>query len=148
MVNVARKTSLYIDTADEAIAAARDAHPVPASRRAGKRSAIFRELLRRYDEICRGDCPGFSDEDWTTLVSIGREWGKRDVSSAVRMATLIEAAGDDRLLKKLLGMRVAQRIAVVDFIERYWAARARGEEPPSFPSEDLADLDRHPRRRP
>lgn len=144
---MARKTSLYIDTADEAIAAARDAHPVPASRRAGKRSAIFRELLRRYDEICRGDCPAFSEDEWATLVSVGREWGKRDVSSAVRMATLIESAGDERLLRKLLGMRVAQRIAIVDFIERYWAARARGEAPPSFPSDALATPDSHVRRR-
>jgi hypothetical protein len=129
-----RKTSIYVDAAGDSILAARDG-AVSEIKRHGRRSLIFRELLRRYDEICR-EPPDLTAAEWRVLVDAGETWdGKTDIDAGVRWARLLGAANRKaRLLKKLLDLGLAQQIATVDYIERYWAAKARHDPLPPLPS--------------
>src|SRR5450755_1479100 len=115
-----RKTSIYVDTVGDSILAARDG-AVSEIKRHGRRSLIFRELIRRYDRIC-GDPPDLSAAEWSVLVDAGETWdGKTDIDAGVRWARLLGAANrKERLLKKLLDLGLAHQIAIVDYIERYW----------------------------
>ena len=144
---MARKTSIYVDAAGDAILAARDSGLAPLVKRHGRRSLIFRELLRRYDEICRNDIPDLTESEWSLLLKAGETWGgKEDIDSGVRMGRLLTAANrNERLVRKLLDLGHAHHIAIVDFIERYWTAKARSEEPPPLPVRD--DSRDHERRR-
>lgn len=114
-----RKTSIYVDTVGDSILAARDG-AVSEIKRHGRRSLIFRELLRRYDEICR-DPPDLTAAEWRVLVEAGESWdGKTDIDVGVRWARLLAVANRKaRLLKKLLDLGLAHQIAIVDYIERY-----------------------------
>lgn len=141
---MARKTSLYIDDAGLEILGARDYERSPAARRQGRRSAILREVLRRYDEICRNDLPELAEADWAALLEAGSDWmGKEDVDAAVRMGRLMTAAAarkNERLMRKLFDLGPAHRITVIDFIERYWAAKRRGDQPPSVSYEGTRQM--------
>jgi hypothetical protein len=133
---VGRKTSLYVDPAGDSILAARDG-AVSGVKRYGRRSLLFRELIRRYDEICR-DSPDLEDAEWSVLVAAGEIWeGQTDIKASARWAHLLAAVdGDDRLARKLRELGLAHQIAIVDYIERYWAAKARCETPPPLPARD------------
>lgn len=128
-----RKTSLYVDDAGDSILAARDG-TVSEVKRYGRRSLLFRELLRRYDEICR-DPPNLSDAEWSLLVTAGEDWDHRtDIKADVRWAHLLGAVdGNEPLARKLREFRLAHQIAVVDYVERCWAARARRDALPPVP---------------
>jgi hypothetical protein len=132
---MSRKTSVYVDRAGEAIVTARDfERETAAIKRHGRRSLLFREMLRRYDEICRTDLPDLTEIEWNALVEAGESWRLDDIDSGVRFGRLITAAGrNERLLKKLFDLGQAHRIAIVDYIERYWAAKARHEAAPPLP---------------
>jgi hypothetical protein len=128
---VGRKTSIYVDAAGDSILAARDG-AVSGVKRYGRRSLLFRELLRRYDEICR-DPPDLSDAEWSLLVAAGETWdGKTDINAGVRWAQLLGAV-DAPLAQKLRGLRLAHQIAVIDYVERCWAAKARRDTLPPVP---------------
>jgi hypothetical protein len=118
-IAMGRKTSIYVDTVGDSILAARDG-AVSEIKRHGRRSLIFRELLRRYDEICR-DPPDLTAAEWRVLVEAGESWdGKTDIDVGVRWARLLAVANRKaRLLKKLLDLGLAHQIAIVDYIERY-----------------------------
>jgi hypothetical protein len=112
VMSMGRKTSLYVDALGDSILAARDG-AVSEIKRHGRRSLIFRELIRRYDET------------WD---------GKTDIDAGVRWAHLLGAADrKERLLTKLLEFGLAHQIAIVDYIERYWAAKARHDTLPPLP---------------
>jgi len=130
------KTSLYVDTVGNSILAARDG-AVSEIKRHGRRSLIFRELIRRYDKICRNP-PDLTASEWSVLVDAGETWdGKTDIDAGVRWGRLLGAANrKDRLLKKLLELGLAHQIAIVDYIERYWAAKARRDTLPPLPGRD------------
>jgi hypothetical protein len=133
---VPRKTSLYVDEQSEAIVAARDVAP-QAARRHGRRSLLFREVLRRYDAICRTDLPSLGATDWSVLLPVGANWVHEAVGVSARLGSLFGAAhsaGREDLIRRLMGLGGGQSTALIDFIERYWAAKARGEEPPSIPA--------------
>jgi hypothetical protein len=144
---MARKTSIYVDAAGDSILAARDSGTAPLVKRHGRRSLIFRELLRRYDEICRNNIPDLSESEWALLLKAGEPWTVReDIDSGVRVGRLLTAAHkNERLMRRLLDLGHAHRISLVDFIERYWAAKARSEEPLPLPLRD--DSSDHDRRR-
>jgi hypothetical protein len=133
-----RKTSIYVDTVGDSILAARDG-AVSEIKRHGRRSLIFRELLRRYDEICRA-APDLTAAEWRVLVEAGETWdGKTDIDAGVRWARLLGVANRQaRLLKKLLDLGLAHQIAIVDYIERHWAAKARHDPLPPLPTGDGA----------
>lgn len=133
-----RKTSIYVDAVGDAILAARDG-AVSAIKRHGRRSLIFRELLRRYDQICR-DPPDLTAAEWRVLVDAGETWDdKTDIDAGVRWARLLGVASrKERLLKKLLELGLAHQIAIVDHVERHWAAKARHDTLPPLPSDDGA----------
>jgi hypothetical protein len=147
---MARKTSLYVDAAGDAIIDARNSDRSPGIRRHGQRSQIFRELLRRYDEICRTDVPELAESDWGVLLAAGSDWiGKEGIDAGVRIARLLTAASarkDEGLMKRLFDLGPAHRIVVVDFIERYWAAKKRGDTPPDLPSVSYETERGHSRR--
>jgi len=130
---VGRKTSLYVDDAGDSILAARDG-AVSEVKRYGRRSLLFRELLRRYDEICR-DPPDLSDAEWRLLVAAGETWDdKTSINSGVRWTRLLGAVDqNERLARKLRKLRLAHQIAVVDYVERCWAAKARRDALPPVP---------------
>ena len=134
---VGRKTSLYVDSAGDAILAARDG-AVSGVKRYGRRSLLFRELIRRYDEICR-DAPELTDAEWNVLVAAGKAWdGQTDIKASARWAQLLGAvSGNDRLARRLRDLGLAHQIAVVDYIERYWAAKARRDTLPPLPVRDV-----------
>jgi hypothetical protein len=133
-----RKTSIYVDAVGDSILAARDG-AVSEIKRHGRRSLIFRELLRRYDQICRHP-PDLTAAEWRALVEAGEAWnGKTDIDAGVRWERLLGVADRKaRLLQKLLALGLAHRIAIVDYIERYWAAKARHDPLPPLPSGDAA----------
>jgi hypothetical protein len=137
---MARKTSIYVDAAGEAILVARAGAPSEV-RRHGRRSLIFRELIRRYDDICRrATPPDLTDAEWGALVETGERWGdETDIDAGVRWGRLLAAAGrNERFLKKLIDLEPGTQIAIVDYIERYWSAKARQETPPSLPGRNGA----------
>jgi hypothetical protein len=125
---MARKTSIYVDETTDKILAARDGEKT-TTRRHGHRSQIFREMIRRYDELCRNDVPDLTETEREVLLQAGSTWATSNDNGngAVRMGSLFGAATDSALLKKLLGFSSGQRFALIDYIERYWAAKARGE---------------------
>lgn len=130
MCLMSRKSSIYVDEALDSVLAARDGERASKARRHGRRSLIFREMVRRYDAICRADVPELDDGEWMTLLQAGASWADGDVDGDARMGRLFTAAGPGgRLLKKLGGLTAGERFAVIDTIERYWAAKARGEQP-------------------
>jgi hypothetical protein len=134
-----RQTTVYVDNGAIEIVADRDGETTstPAARRHGRRSLIFRELVRRYAEICRQDVPQLTEAEWTALLQAGANWTKdTDVSGDLRTGSLFRAAGsNDRLLKKLLALSAGERFAVIDFVERYWAAKSRGDVLPELPGQ-------------
>ena len=134
---MARQTTFYVEAAALAIVAARDGETAASSRPAGRRSLVFRELLRRYDVVCRKDVPQLADADWTTLLPVGASWsGQTGVNSELRMASLFTAAAaNERLLKRLGELAAGERVAPIDFIERYWATKARGGALPEVPGQ-------------
>ena len=85
-----RKTSIYVDANSEAILAARDGARSEI-RRHGRRSLIFRELIRRYDDICRrADPPDLTEPEWNVLVQAGERWAEQtDIDAGVRWARLL-----------------------------------------------------------
>jgi hypothetical protein len=129
-----RKTSLYAGETEGAILAARDSERTSKTRRHGRRSMIFREIIRRYDQICKGDVPDLTESEWNTLLPAGETWGQEDIDSDVRHGRLLAVARkNERLQKKLLSLRIGESVALIDLIERYWAATARGDTPPELP---------------
>ena len=136
---MARKTSLYAGETEGAILAARDSERTSKSRRHGRRSLIFRELIRRYDQICKGDVPDLTESEWGTLLPAGEAWGQEDIDSDVRIGRLLAVARkNERLQKKLLSLRIGESVALIDLIERYWAASARGDALPELPFQHAA----------
>ena len=133
---VGRKTSIYVDSAGDSILAARDG-AVSGVKRYGRRSLLFRELLRRYDEICR-DAPDLADAEWSMLVAAGKTWGgQTDIRASTRWSHLLGAVnGNDGLARRLRDVGLAHQIAIVDYIERYWAAKARRDTLPPLPTRD------------
>ena len=136
--SVGRKTSIYVDSAGDSILAARDG-AVSMVKRYGRRSLLFRELIRRYDEICR-DPPDLAEADWSILVAAGRTWDQQtDINAGARWAHLVAAVngtGNDGLAERLRGLGLAHQIAIVDYIERYWAANARRDPLPPLPAQE------------
>jgi hypothetical protein len=135
MSRMPRKTSIYVDANSEAILAARDGARSEI-RRHGRRSLIFRELIRRYDDICRrADPPDLTEPEWNVLVEAGERWAEQtDIDAGVRWGRLLAVPGrNERFLKKLLELGPAAQIAAVDYIERYWAAKSRNETLPALP---------------
>jgi hypothetical protein len=132
--SVGRKTSIYVDSAGDSILAARDGE-VSLVKRYGRRSLLFRELIRRYDEICRHP-PDLAEADWSILVAAGRTWNERtDINAGARWAHLVDAVnGNDGLARRLRALGLAHQIAIVDYIERYWAANARRDPLPPLPA--------------
>lgn len=140
------KTSVYLDTATRRILAAREGAPVE-TRRHGRRSRILRDLLIRYDEICQRELPRLSTAEWKLLVQAGRVWAATAESllSPPPIPSLVDTVNRTpasegetvraALLKKLVDFTSGQQVAVVDFVERYWAAMERGSSPPALPSE-------------
>jgi hypothetical protein len=134
---MAGKTSLFLDDSSERILSSRDSAP-NASRRLGLRSQILREVLRRYDDICSAALPELPDEEWQFLTESARTWTGSIETATTRLASLCDACQRqrrERLFKKLMGLTVTERVALVDLIERYWAAKARGERPAAPASE-------------
>ena len=129
-----RKTSIYVDSAGDSILAARDG-AVSQVRRYGRRSLLFRELIRRYDEICR-DPPDLAEAEWSTLIAAGKTWeGQTDINASARWAHLLGALnGNDALARRLRDFGLAHQIAIVDYVERYWAANARRDTIPALPA--------------
>jgi hypothetical protein len=138
---VGRKTSIYVDSAGDSILAARDG-AVSVVKRHGRRSLLFRELLRRYDEICR-DPPDLAEGEWRVLIAAGKTWEDRtdrtDINASVRWAQLLGAVtGNNRLAARLGALALAHQIAIVDYVERYWAAKARRDTTPALPARNGA----------
>ena len=133
---VGRKTSIYVDSTGDSILAARDG-AVSGVKRYGRRSLLFRELIRRYDEICR-DAPDLADAEWSLLVAAGKAWDREtDINASARWAHLLAAVtGNDHLTRRLRALGLAHQIAIVDYIERYWAAKARRDTLPPLPARD------------
>lgn len=137
-----RKTSFYLDETIEGILAAREGAPAP-SRRHGRRSQTIGTMLRRYDELCHADIPDLTHEDWHTVIEAGRTWSvpTESGSTSVLLTTLAEAGSrrpasqqHTALVEKIMGFTTGQRIAIVDFVERFWAAKDRGAATPPLPA--------------
>ena len=96
-------------------------------------------MIRRYDAICRADVPDLEAAEWMTLLQAGAIWADGDVDGEARVGRLFTAVAPNRsLLKKLGGLTTGERFAVIDTIERYWAAKARGEQP-EVPGQNAGD---------
>ncbi len=132
---MAHKTSLYLDEVTEQILAARDPE-VSGHRRNGRRSQLLRQLAKRYDEICQKDLPKLSDDQWQIILDAGRGWTADENQSptSVLVGTVVEACSrvpkGNELVKKLMQLSVGERIAIVDYVERYWVAKAKKETLP------------------
>jgi hypothetical protein len=130
------KTSIYLDEVTERILAARDPE-LSTHRRHGRRSQLLREFARRYDEICQNDLPELHDDDWEVILEAGKGWttDENPAPASVLVGTVLDACrrapGGAALVKKLLNLTAGERIAIVDFVERYWAAKAKNEALPS-----------------
>lgn len=135
------KTSIYLDEVTERILAARDPE-LSTHRRHGRRSQLLREFARRYDEICQNDLPQLAEDEWKVIIEAGKGWAtdENTAAASVLVGAVLDACrrapGGSALVKKLLNLSAAERIAVVDFVERYWAAKAKNESTPAFRSAD------------
>lgn len=148
------KTSVYLDGSTRKILSAREGVP-PEARRHGRRSRILRDLLIRYDEICRRDLPNLTTDEWKVLIAAGRVWASTAegllapppipslVDTVNRVSPdQVDPAARAKLLPKLLHLSCGQQVAAVDYVERYWAATERSEVPPPIPS-DLGSSNGH-----
>jgi hypothetical protein len=102
-------------------------------------SSLLRSRLSgdcAHDDICRrADRPDLTEPEWNVLVQAGERWAEEtDIDAGVRWGRLLAVPGrNERFLKKLLELGPAAQIAVIDYIERYWAAQSRNETLPAFP---------------
>ena len=110
-------------------------NPTPeAATGGGVRGEIVREILRRYDDVCRAHLPKFSADEWRVLLASSDGWWR---TPGRRPSGLISALVDaDRrpggggpgdkirkdLLARLLSLSVVETVAVADELERRWAA--------------------------
>ena len=111
-------------------------------------------IVERYAEMVRQHLPDQSVEEWKLLyqmlpephlASLRYPWmvgliehGLADAVQAVRIKSSKARAGMPEVAKlqeRLAGMSYAEKVAVVTTLERYAAAKARGETP-KFPGED------------
>jgi hypothetical protein len=121
-----RETSVYV-----IVLPRRSSPPVTSSARPPPSIAM---VVARCDEACPTDLPELIESEWNILVDSGESWGLDDIDGRVRFGRLMTAAArNERLLKKLFVLGQAHRIAIVDFIERYWAAKACHEDAPPLP---------------
>lgn len=106
------------------------------------RSALLARMLDRYAEVCRRAMPSLAAPEWELVAQALKERPQESASliavvwasieDTVRRQELdkkgkVDLAG---LLERLKAMEYAQLLAVVDFCERYWAAKAAGEKLP------------------
>lgn len=134
---MARKTSLYLDADTETILSVRDGAPIE-QRRLGRRSQLLRAFVRRYAEVCERDLPALGRADWKFVIEASRDRNRPPVlgepgEPRTFVGLLLEAchrAGRTDLAERLSTTTHGQRIALLDAVERHWAALDRGETPP------------------
>lgn len=103
----------------------------------GERSQVVAKIVERYAMVVRLAQPKLTAAEWKLggAVLQGQAARPQFVHHLVKDALEIE--GPDKvgrsLLRKLDALDYAGRVAFVDTIERYWAARARGEKSARLP---------------
>ncbi len=113
------------------------------------RSDAIRRILHRYAEVCRRELPALSVPEWKLCMDAlngtilwdrveSISWLVHEVEDALRINKLGEKHGVDgpALLAKLADTTYAQRLAIADTAERFWAAVSRGEQDAKVPDED------------
>jgi hypothetical protein len=130
------KTSFILDEPSLAILVDRERSAEVQLGRGGKRSDLIRELLRRYDEMCRAELPALSRDERTTLLEAGR--AIRGPGDALRslFEGLRRHAEGDKILQRMKGLSATQQVAILDFVERELARQSKtvGIEPAARPT--------------
>jgi hypothetical protein len=106
----------------------------------GGRSGIIARALDRYAEVCRRHIPDLSVPEWTLIMDSLRG----TIHEPAAMISVLEhgiadslhldkldakhGVNGEALLAKLRKLGYAERVAICDVAERYWAAVARGED--------------------
>jgi hypothetical protein len=105
------------------------------------RSGILNRVAARYQEICRRHCPTLTFQEWRAVLStLDVDWVKRSahdetflpsVWARVYDAGSSPGAGEQcdmkALAERMHGWDYATTVALVDAVERYWAAGNEGE---------------------
>jgi hypothetical protein len=143
MVQAAKRktTSILFDDASDLILKERDPEP-DAGPSKGNRSVIIREVLRRYDQICRKELPPLSPEEKKLLREAGRKGGAPKPTSFTTLMDVLRRLGaaGEQLERRILGFPAVQQIAVLDDVERHWAGKSQDDA-------GRAAEDRVPKRR-
>jgi len=114
----------------------------------GARAEALREMVARYDLICRRDQPKFSVAEWKLIcdvmngvwtsdggANIPMIWA--EVSDGIRLNAVdkkwrVKGAA---LVEKIRALTAGQTIAVLDTVERFWVEVANGNQDAKVPGE-------------
>jgi hypothetical protein len=117
------KTSIYLGPEVLSVVTEREVGP-------GSRSEVIRACIERYGEVCRRHCPDLAEGEWQALFHIlDEEWlaqfgSPQYVVAAVEdWETRTRPDRTERILSsRLRAMTYVELVAVLDRVERHWAA--------------------------
>ena len=107
----------------------------------GARSEMIQRIVSRYEELTRRDLPKLSVGEWRLCAdALNGTWLREswsiagvwlEIADGIKMNMLDEKFEVDgpALIEKLGKFTFGQTVALVDTVERYWAAVSRGEGP-------------------
>lgn len=142
-----RETQYVKDTDGLRSEYVRDAASMRARAETGYLAGHLGALIERYAQIVERHRPELTYDEWNILIAttqsgLGYVPGHERHAGMLLFARVLEylkldasEAGDNPLTRKIPDWGYAGTVAVLDFCERYWAAQARGEEPPPLPVE-------------
>lgn len=120
-----------------------DTAQLVAAREQLGRSATIARMLGRYQEICRRRLPELSRDEWCLIADSlngalsdppqSVAWSIHGIEDSVRLDQIDAKWSVDwpALRERLQALDYAQLVAVVDLVERFWAAVSAGGNPDS-----------------
>ncbi len=87
-------------------------------------SGALSTIAERFDEVVRRHLPGLTAEEWTMVTHSLRNVMRQPwMVGAVEQAIEPPAVAD-----RVASLTFAEKVSLVTTVERYWAAKARGED--------------------
>ena len=101
------------------------------------RSETIRDIVKRYVEVCRRHRPDLERKEWYLIVDafngtiIDEQFALPNLAAQIEDAIALDdadkrhAVDGEALLRKLRNLTYAEKLAVVDIVDRFWADVAR-----------------------
>jgi uncharacterized protein (DUF1778 family) len=127
MTTMSASRSFYLSEEAERIIAEKSAG---GEGRRGDRSGALDAIIQRYSAIIEAEPrPSLTEAEWRQLVKILEPQAKREIWTIAMLQDVIASSGGDpQLMKKIAKMTFAQRVAVVDVVERRLLKSASAEK--------------------